>query len=78
MIYMKYLQILSFFFAVLILLSCTPLSAIANELAREIIDLNAEDVSYALEAQLPDLELAYISTSPTLRGDGIPVGLRAF
>ena len=72
------LIILSFFFAVLILLSCTLLSATANGLAPEIIDLNAEDVSYALEAQLPDLDPAYISTSPTHRDDGIPVGLRVF
>jgi CubicO group peptidase (beta-lactamase class C family) len=47
----------------------------ADGLAPEITDLNAEDVSYALEKNIPDLERAYISSSPDDRGDGIPVGV---
>jgi len=43
-------------------------------LAPEVTDLNAEDVSYALEAKLPDLEKPFIDTSPADRLDGIPVG----
>ena len=47
----------------------------SNGLAPEVTDLNAEDVSYALEKNIPDLEKAYISTAPHDRGDGIPVGV---
>lgn len=43
-------------------------------LAPEVTDLNAEDVSYALEAKLPDLEEPFIDTSPADRQDGIAVG----
>jgi CubicO group peptidase (beta-lactamase class C family) len=46
----------------------------ANGLAPEVTDLNAEDVSYALEAKLPDLKNAFINTAPGDRKDGIPVG----
>jgi CubicO group peptidase (beta-lactamase class C family) len=46
----------------------------ANGLAPEVTDLNAEDVSYALEAKLPDLKKAFINTTPGNRKDGIPVG----
>lgn len=46
----------------------------ANGLAPEVTDLNAEDVSYAAEKNIPDLEKAYMSISPTDRQDGIPVG----
>ena len=44
-------------------------------LAPEITDLNAEDVSYALEKNIPDLEKAYLSSAPEDRADGIPVGV---
>jgi CubicO group peptidase (beta-lactamase class C family) len=46
----------------------------ANGLAPEVTDLNAEDVSYALEAKLPDLKKAFINHAPGDRRDGIPVG----
>ena len=42
--------------------------------APEITDLNAEDVSYALEKNIPDLETPYVSTSPQDQRDGIAVG----
>jgi len=59
----------------LILLACTPCSAQDNNgLAPEITDLNAKDVSYALEARLPDLKQPFIDTTPADRGDGIVVG----
>jgi CubicO group peptidase (beta-lactamase class C family) len=38
-----------------------------------VTDLNAEDVSYALEAKLPDLEEPFINARPNQRRDGIPV-----
>ncbi len=45
----------------------------ANGLAPEVADLNAEDVSWALEAKLPDLEEPFINPAPNDRRDGIPV-----
>ncbi len=45
-----------------------------NGLAPEVTDLSAEDVSYALEAKLPDLERAFLNTSPEDRGDGLSAG----
>ncbi|MDC0273721.1 MAG: serine hydrolase [Planctomycetaceae bacterium] len=49
-------------------------SSVSNGLAPEITDLNAEDVSYALEAKLPDLKEPYINATPDNREDGITVG----
>jgi len=46
----------------------------ANGSAPVVTDLNAEDVSYALEKKLPDLEKAYVSAAPDDLSDGIPVG----
>ena len=46
----------------------------SNGLAPEVTDLNAEDVSYALEHKLPYLARPFIDTSPEDRSDGIPVG----
>ena len=46
----------------------------ATGLAPEVTDLNAEDVSFALEANLPDLKKAFINVAPGDRKDGIPVG----
>ena len=43
-------------------------------LAPEITDLNAADISFAAEKNIPDLEGPYISTSPADLGDGINVG----
>lgn len=43
-------------------------------LAPEVTDLNAKDVSFALEARLPDLDEPSIDTTPTNRGDGLSVG----
>lgn len=45
----------------------------ANGLAPEVTDLNAKDVSYALEAELPDLEEPFINARPHPRQDGIEV-----
>jgi sialate O-acetylesterase len=45
----------------------------ADGLAPEVTDLNAEDVSYALEAELPDLEQPYINPRPDRQEDGIEV-----
>lgn len=55
-----------------------PLAAQAREadgLAPEIADLSAEDVSYALEKSIPDLERAYLNSTPADRADGIRVGM---
>ena len=52
----------------------TSLHATSNGLAPEVTDLNSADISYRLEAKLPDLENAYISTTPSDMQDGIPVG----
>ena len=46
-----------------------------NGLAPEVTDLNSKDVSYGLEAKLPDLPQAYLSGAPKDLGDGIPVGV---
>ena len=53
------------------------LTADSNNLAPVVTDLNSADVSYSLEAKLPDLAEAYISSSPTDIQDGIPVGTLA-
>jgi CubicO group peptidase (beta-lactamase class C family) len=56
-------------------LSVFKLSAETNTgLAPEVTDLNAEDVSYALERHLPYLETPYITIAPQDKSDGIPVG----
>ncbi|MDF1742416.1 MAG: serine hydrolase [Gimesia sp.] len=60
-----------------ITLICLPFIVEAQEsngLAPEITDLNAADVSYALEKNIPDLKKPFISTSPENLNDGIPVG----
>ncbi len=46
----------------------------SNGLAPEVTDLNAADVSYALEKKIPDLETPFIDTAPQDLKDGIPVG----
>lgn len=46
---------------------------VATGLAPEVTDLNAADVSHALEAQLPDLEEPFINASPNDRKDGLAV-----
>mgnify|MGYP006078384131 CR=1 FL=1 len=45
----------------------------ADGLAPEVTDLNSADVSYSLEAKLPDLETPYISARPRDKTDGIAV-----
>ncbi len=45
-----------------------------NGLAPEVTDLNAADVSYALEHKLPYLKTPYFSVAPRDRRDGIAVG----
>lgn len=44
-------------------------------LAPEVTDLNAADVSYEREWQLPYLETPFITAAPEDRQDGIPVGV---
>ena len=63
--------------AVLLVLSgaCALQAQDSNGLAPEVADLNAAAVSYALEAKLPDLPQAYLSTAPQYLRDGIPVGV---
>jgi len=47
---------------------------VSNGLAPEVTDLNAEDVSFALEKNIPYLNKPYISVAPRDMNDGIPVG----
>lgn len=49
------------------------LPQIAGGLAPEVTDLNAADVSYALEAKLPYLEEPFINPRPQQQDDDIPV-----
>ena len=60
------------FFSLVILLNTTAKES--NGLAPEITDLNAADISYALEQKIPDLEHPYMDTAPQDLKDGIPVG----
>lgn len=46
---------------------------IADGLAPEVTDLNAEDVSFSQEANLPDLPEPFINPRPNQRKDGISV-----
>jgi len=71
---MKTGQILIALFPIFLLVGFSATAEESNGLAPEITDLNAKDVSYALEAKLPDLEQAYITTAPVDMKDGIPVG----
>lgn len=70
------LRLPTFFFLLfsIIGLSSTTLLAEDNGLAPEVVDLNAKDVSFQLEAKLPYLKKPFISTAPKDRKDGIPVG----
>ena len=60
------------FFSLVILLHTAAKES--NGLAPEITDLNAADISYALEQKIPDLERPYMDTAPQDMKDGIPVG----
>lgn len=51
-----------------------PVFADSDGLAPEVTDLNAADVSFAIEAKLPDLKKPFINSAPADRNDGIPVG----
>ena len=53
--------------------AASPSEPQATGLAPEVTDLNAADVSYALEAKLPDLEEPFINASPNARKDGLAV-----
>ena len=46
----------------------------ANGLAPEIADLSADDVSYVLEAKLPDLKQSFVDMAPARRADGLLPG----
>ena len=46
----------------------------SDGLAPEVTDLNAADISFALEKNLPYLKHPFINTAPRDRRDGIPVG----
>jgi len=56
------------------LFSFSVIAAESNGLAPEVTDLNAADVSYGKEKRIKYLDKPYISTAPTKRADGIPVG----
>ena len=43
---------------------------VSNGLAPEVTDLNAEDVSFALEKNIPYLKKPYISVAPRDMNDG--------
>lgn len=59
----------------LTLLGCIHAAAEeSNGLAPEVTDLNAKDISFSLEKNIPYLEKAYITTAPKDRKDDIPVG----
>lgn len=59
----------------LLFIATSTMIAWANDgTAPEVTDLNAADVSYSKEKDLPDLKHAFINTAPKDRGDGIPVG----
>ncbi len=60
--------------APLVLFASCAMAEVSNGLAPEVTDLNARDVSYALEKKIPYLEEPYISVAPKDMGDGIPVG----
>jgi CubicO group peptidase (beta-lactamase class C family) len=64
--------------AILFAIAISPNSIQAEEtnngLAPEVTDLNAADVSYALEHRLPYLKKPFLSVAPRDRKDGIPVG----
>jgi len=60
--------------AALLATGLTASAEVSNGLAPEIADLSPKSVSWAQEAQLPDLAQAFISTAPAERQDGIPVG----
>ncbi|MDG1872502.1 MAG: serine hydrolase, partial [Mariniblastus sp.] len=49
------------------------LGKLADGLAPEIVDLSADDVSYAQEKSIPDLDQPYISVTPEDLGDGVEV-----
>ena len=57
-----------------LLLTTALIAQESNGLAPEVTDLNAADVSYALEAKLPDLKEPFIDPTPSDRRDGIVVG----
>jgi CubicO group peptidase (beta-lactamase class C family) len=64
-----------FFWFLLVLLFPSLLFAEGNNgTAPEITSLNAKDISWALEARLPDLEKPYISVAPEDKKDGLIVG----
>lgn len=46
----------------------------SNGLAPEVTDLSSEDISYAKEQHLPDLEQPFLDTSPEDMADGVEVG----
>lgn len=52
----------------------SPAADTNNGLAPEVTDLNAADVSYALEHKLPYLKKAHINPSPKERNDGLRTG----
>lgn len=64
--------------AILFAIAISPDSIQAEEtnngLAPEVTDLNAADVSYAHERQLPYLKKPYLNVAPRDRKDGIQVG----
>ena len=56
------------------LILSSSLYAQDNGLAPEVTDLNAEDISFTKEKEIPYLQKPFISKSPSDLKDGIPVG----
>ncbi len=61
-------------FAVIFALYGSGLADESNGLAPEVTDLNAADISFALEAKLPDLKEPFIDSTPKDLKDGLAVG----
>ena len=70
----RWLAIAAVIFAAVSAQTRSAPSQVSDGLAPEITDLNAKDVSYALEKKLPYLKKPFISVAPANRKDGLPVG----
>jgi len=61
-------------FALSLMLGLHARAGESNGLAPEVTDLNAADISCALEKKIPDLKHPFVSVAPKDRKDGIAVG----
>ena len=62
------------FFSILFVIGRATAAEVSNGLAPEATDLSPKSVSWAAEANLPDLAKAFITTAPADRKDGVAVG----